>query len=60
VRVALDFQSHESGLPTALLNDGSIQMDHNFFSLLLWNLAGICLVLVLRRHRLRLRAGFAW
>jgi len=28
--------------------------------LLTWNVAGIFLVLVVRRHRLRLDAGFIW
>jgi hypothetical protein len=36
-------------------------MNHNFLWLLLmWDLSGICLVLLMRRHRLRHEAGFAW
>jgi hypothetical protein len=36
-------------------------MNHIFLSLLLmWDLAGVCLVLLMRRHRLRHEAGFAW
>jgi len=36
-------------------------MNFLFFSqMLMWNVAGIFLVLVLRRHRMRLAASFAW
>jgi hypothetical protein len=36
-------------------------MNHNFFSqVLMWATSGICLVLLMRRHRLRLDADFVW
>jgi hypothetical protein len=36
-------------------------MNSLFSSLLLmWNMAGISLVLLMRRHRLRLNVGFVW
>jgi hypothetical protein len=36
-------------------------MNHTFLSLLLmWDLSGVCLVLLMRRHRLRHEAGFVW
>jgi hypothetical protein len=36
-------------------------MNRIFFVLLeTWSLAGICLVMLVRRHRLRLEAGFVW
>jgi hypothetical protein len=38
-----------------------IQMNHKFLALLLiWDMSGVCLVLLMRRHRLRLEAGFVW
>jgi hypothetical protein len=40
---------------------GRNQMDRVFFALLeLWNMAGVCLVLLIRRHRKRLEAGYLW
>ena len=36
-------------------------MTRTVFALLeMWNIAGICLVLLVRRRRLRLEAGFVW
>jgi hypothetical protein len=36
-------------------------MNQNFYSLLgMWAMSGVCLVLLMRRHRLRLEAGFVW
>jgi hypothetical protein len=36
-------------------------MNHNFFvMLLLWATSGVCLVLLMRRHRRRMDAGFDW
>jgi hypothetical protein len=58
----LCYQLPERGPPGALLNDEyKVQMNQNFYSLLLmWATSGVCLVLLMRRHRLRLEAGFVW
>jgi hypothetical protein len=36
-------------------------MNKTFLVLLeIWNMAGVCLVLLVRRHRKRLEAGYVW